>query len=225
MPGSGTDSLSGISGFSHVGIGVVCAVLLRGLGAIAIVKIRDVSNPAQIADGNPIRVKLELIMRATLRLLKSVFLTNAFSLEAGTIQGAGMAVSAMPTADENFSPLTAWACRKCDAAVTVRQLPANMVRRDAQDFFREVEPCLKIDRAHLVFDLSEVTCIDSTGVDGLLRCVQAASKRGGDLKLAGVSTELAVILEWTKAGRLFEIFESASDAVHSFHQQQFKREA
>jgi anti-sigma B factor antagonist len=163
-------------------------------------------------------------MRAALRLLKSVFPTNAFSLEAGTIQGAGMAMSAMPAADESFAPLAAWACHKCDAPVTVKQLPANMVRRGAQDFFREVEPFLKSDRAHLVFDLSEVACLDSAGVDALLRCLQEASSRDGDLKLAGVSAELGAILEWTKAGRLFEVFESASDAVHSFHQQ-LKRDA
>lgn len=157
-------------------------------------------------------------MRATLRLLKSVFMAHVFSWEVAAIEGAGVPVSAIRDGDDSFSGLAASAYVKSDAGIAVKQLPANMIRSDARNFFREVEPFLRCDRPHLVFDWSEVTCIDSTGVDGLLRCLQEASKRDGDLKLAAVSAELAAILEWTKAGRLFEIFDNASDAVQSFHQ-------
>jgi anti-sigma B factor antagonist len=94
----------------------------------------------------------------------------------------------------------------------------NMTRSDAENFFREVESLLKCDRPHLVFDLSGVKCLDSAGIDILLRCLQGTSKRDGDLKLAAVSPELVSILEWTKTGRMFEIFESPSDAVQSFAQ-------
>ncbi|MGA7634632.1 MAG: STAS domain-containing protein, partial [Terriglobales bacterium] len=146
-------------------------------------------------------------MRATLRLLKSVFLANAFSLEAAAIPGSSAAKSMVAATDDVFSPV-AVSSVKCAAAVAVRQLPANMIRSDAENFFREVEPLLKCDRPHLVFDLSEVKCLDSAGVDILLRCLRATSRRDGDLKLAALSPELASVLEWTKAGRMFEIFES-----------------
>ncbi|MFY9905398.1 MAG: STAS domain-containing protein [Terriglobales bacterium] len=158
-------------------------------------------------------------MRSTLRLLKSVFLPDVFSLEAAAIEGASVPVSSIPATDDNFSSLSASACVSCDAAVAVKQLPVSMIQGAARNFLREVEPLLKCDRPHLVFDLSEVKCLDSAGVDTLLRCLQGASKRNGDLKLAAVSPELAAVLEWTKAGRLFETFESTTDAVQSFHQQ------
>lgn len=157
-------------------------------------------------------------MRSMLRLLKSVFVANVFILEPAEIHTAGALGSAIATTDDSFSTATASAYVKGNVAVAVKQLPANMIRSDAQTFFREVEPLLKCDRPHLVFDLSEVKCLDCAGVDVLLRCLQGASKRNGDLKLAAVPPELAAILEWSKAGRLFEIFENSSDAAQSFRQ-------
>ena len=50
-----------------------------------------------------------------------------------------------------------------------------------------------------------------------LRCMEEAMKRNGDLKLAALSPQLAVILEMTRVDRLFEIFDNCNDAVESFH--------
>ena len=158
-------------------------------------------------------------MRATLRLLKSVFLGNVFSLEAAAIPDSGVPGGMVAATEDSFFPAPASACIEWDAAVAVKQMPANMILGDAQTFVREVELLLNRDRPHLVLDLSEVKCLDSAGVDVLLRCLQGASNRDGDLKLAAVSPELVSTLEWTKAGRMFEIFESPSDAVQSFYQQ------
>ena len=41
-------------------------------------------------------------------------------------------------------------------------------------------------------------------------------KRDGDVKLASLSPHAAVILEMTRTDRLFEIYDTASDAVRSF---------
>jgi hypothetical protein len=41
-------------------------------------------------------------------------------------------------------------------------------------------------------------------------------RRDGDLKLAAVPPRMAVILEMTRTDRLFEIYETSSDAVLSF---------
>jgi anti-sigma B factor antagonist len=158
-------------------------------------------------------------MGATLRLLKSVFMTNVFSLEAAAIPGSGVPGGLVAATEDIYSPAAASDCVKWSASVAVKQWPANMILRDAQSFVREVELLLTHDRPHLVFDLSQVKCLDSAGVDILLRCLRGASKRHGDLKLAAVSPELISMLEWTKTGRMFEIFESPSDAIQSFHQQ------
>jgi len=100
--------------------------------------------------------------------------------------------------------------------VVVKQLPEVLDAECALAFLGEVAPLFENDHPRLVFDFSGVRHIDSAGVELLLRCAEEAIKRNGDLKLASVSPELAVILEMTRIDRLFEIFDSCSDAVESY---------
>ena len=78
-------------------------------------------------------------------------------------------------------------------------------------------PLLTGDRPCVVFDFSQVTEIDSAGVDMLLHCMEQAMKQNGDLKLAAISPASAVILELTRVDRLFETFATVSEAVDSFY--------
>jgi anti-sigma B factor antagonist len=100
--------------------------------------------------------------------------------------------------------------------VVVKRVPERVNARTAREFLREVEPLLSIDRPQLVFDLSDVLQLDAAGVEMLLRCMSEAHKRDGDLKLAALSEQAAVVLELTRTERLFEIYETSVDAVRSF---------
>jgi anti-sigma B factor antagonist len=100
--------------------------------------------------------------------------------------------------------------------VIVMQLPEQLNRREAKAFCEELQPLLESDRPRVVLDGAQVRQADSAGVEMLLHCMEAAMKRDGDLKLAAVSPELATILELTRVDR-FEMFDTASDAVESFH--------
>jgi anti-sigma B factor antagonist len=101
--------------------------------------------------------------------------------------------------------------------VSVKQLPERMSLKQGPRLFREVESCLQSDRPRLVLDCSKVTQLDSAGIHVLLRCLEAAMKRNGDVKLASVPPSAAAILKLTRVDRLFEAFESTADAVNSFH--------
>jgi len=68
----------------------------------------------------------------------------------------------------------------------------------------------------VVFDMSQVRHIDAAGIDVLLQCMREAVKRDGDLKLAALSPQSAVVLEFTRTGRLFEIYDNSTAAVKSF---------
>jgi anti-sigma B factor antagonist len=100
--------------------------------------------------------------------------------------------------------------------VVVKHLPERVNQRQARAFFREVQPLITVDRPQVVFDLSAVQQLDAAGVDMLLQCMSQVMKRDGDLKLAAVSAHAAVILELTRTERLFEIYNTAADAVRSF---------
>ena len=101
--------------------------------------------------------------------------------------------------------------------VVVKQLPETVSAQQAQAFFRELAPAFETDRPRLVFDFTGVRHFDSAGVELLLRCMEEAMKRNGDLKLASVPPPIASLLKLTRVDCLFEIFDNPSDAVTSYH--------
>lgn len=100
--------------------------------------------------------------------------------------------------------------------VVVKRMPQRVNMRAAREFLQDVQPLLAADRPQLVFDLAQVQQLDAAGVELLLHCMSEAHKRDGDLKLASLSPQAAVMLELTRTERLFEIYETSADAVRSF---------
>jgi anti-sigma B factor antagonist len=100
--------------------------------------------------------------------------------------------------------------------VVIKRLPANLDNGGARRFYADVEPLLRSDRPQLVFDLSLVERLDVSGVEVLLRCMREVMRRDGDLKLAALSSSAATVLELTRADRLFEIYETSTDAARSY---------
>src|SRR3974377_572226 len=100
--------------------------------------------------------------------------------------------------------------------VVVKRMPQRLNLRAAREFLQEVQPFLEADRPQLVFDLSQVQQLHAAGVEMLFYCMSEAHKRDGDLKLASLSPQAAVMLELTRTERLFEIYESSIDEVRSF---------
>jgi len=100
--------------------------------------------------------------------------------------------------------------------VVVKRMPERVRNREARTFLQEVEPLLKADRPQVVFDCSQVEQIDASGVELLLQCLRLVMRRDGDLKLAAVSPQMALLLEMTRTDRLFEMYDSSSDAALSF---------
>ena len=100
--------------------------------------------------------------------------------------------------------------------VVVKRIPERLNMKQARAFCLEIEPILNSDRPQLVLDCSQVKQIDAAGVEMLLQCLSRVIKRDGDVKLSALSPQIAVVLEMTRTERLFEIYESSSDAVLSF---------
>ncbi len=101
--------------------------------------------------------------------------------------------------------------------VLVMQLPPRLNLTQAREFLPEVKAVLDEDRPRVVFDFSEVQQIDSAGIEMLLQCLDSIMELDGDLKLASVTPQAAVILQLTRADRLFEIFPTVDRAVESFY--------
>ena len=68
----------------------------------------------------------------------------------------------------------------------------------------------------LVFDLSHVQFIDSSGLGSFLSIQRALTSQGGTLKLAYLSKPVHTLLEIVAMHRIFDIFPDVKEAIQSF---------
>ena len=108
-------------------------------------------------------------------------------------------------------------------AVTVTQLPETVDKKRGRLFFNELESRINIDRPCIVLDCSRVREMDRFAIHMLLCCLEEAMKRDGDVKLAAVSPAARKTLELTRVDRLFEIYETETEAVNSFFRPHMER--
>ena len=66
---------------------------------------------------------------------------------------------------------------------------------------------------NVVVDLSGVDFLDSSGLGSLIALLKRVSERGGDMKIAGLQKKVRMVFEITRAYKVFEIFDNASEAV------------
>ncbi|MGB9235011.1 MAG: anti-sigma factor antagonist [Terriglobales bacterium] len=65
----------------------------------------------------------------------------------------------------------------------------------------------------IVLELDHVEFVDSSGLGALVRLMQAARAKGGDVKLSGVSARTRKTLEMTGLISQFEVYDSVEEAI------------
>lgn len=74
-----------------------------------------------------------------------------------------------------------------------------------------------LNKSHqIVLDLKEVTHIDSGGLGTLVGLYASVRKVGGNLKLANLGNHTHELLQITKLVSVFDVFDSAQNAIASF---------
>ena len=71
---------------------------------------------------------------------------------------------------------------------------------------------------HVVLNLAEVNYMDSSGVGTLVSLYTSAHGAGGNIKLAGLGSRVKDVLQITKLGTIFEVFDAAENAAASFNE-------
>ena len=77
---------------------------------------------------------------------------------------------------------------------------------------------LQAGHTHLLLDLSEVTYLSSSGLRALLRTRRQAQAAGGDLVLIEMGLRVREIFEMIGFTDLFQVFDSAEEALIAFAQ-------
>ncbi len=100
--------------------------------------------------------------------------------------------------------------------VAVVALPGETLdANNSKEFRASVDPVLN-ENDKVLFDMSEMRFVDSSGCGALLSCLRTLNTRGGDLKLCNVSKPVRVLFELIRMHRIVDIFNSKDEALRSF---------
>ena len=101
--------------------------------------------------------------------------------------------------------------------VSVIRFPETSDLKQQRNFMREVDGCLNFGRPCIVIDCSKVRELDRNVLLLLLRCLEEAMKRHGDVRLATFPRQAQSMLAAMGFERLFKTYDQVADAVNSYH--------
>jgi anti-sigma B factor antagonist len=77
---------------------------------------------------------------------------------------------------------------------------------------QQVDEIIRQDGRWVIFDLSGVTYVDSTGIGIIVRSLGRLKELGGTLRLAGVKGMVEGVLKLTQIIKIIEVYPTAADA-------------
>jgi anti-sigma B factor antagonist len=80
----------------------------------------------------------------------------------------------------------------------------------------ETEALIKASELFVIFDLGQVTHIDSAAIGSLVRAFTRLKASGGSLRLAGCKGMIEASLKLTKLHKVLDLYPTATEAAESF---------
>jgi anti-sigma B factor antagonist len=99
--------------------------------------------------------------------------------------------------------------------VCVVHVPEDHLDASNSREFKKQAAALAEEHERIVFDLSQVRFMDSSGLGALLSCLRKTNKKGGNLKLCCMTRAVATLFELVRMDRVFEVLPDAKAAVDS----------
>jgi len=102
--------------------------------------------------------------------------------------------------------------------VAVITLPGESLDAgNAKDFKREILPAVE-GRPRVIFDMSRLKFVDSSGLGAILYCLRQLNAGGGDLKLCGMLKPVRALFELVRMHRIFDIYNTQEEAIAAFQE-------
>ncbi len=107
--------------------------------------------------------------------------------------------------------------RTMEPDVTVLQIQGRItLGRYAQELEWKCDEVLQAQVKRLVFDVSGVTFVDSTGVGILVMCAGKLKNAGGSLRICGAQGVVRQTLDLCRVGEIAAMYASVEEAAASF---------
>jgi anti-sigma B factor antagonist len=100
--------------------------------------------------------------------------------------------------------------------VTILQLAGeNLDASNAKDFKQDMLTQIN-GQSRVIFEMSNVQFVDSSGLGALLSILRHLNANGGDLKLAGMQKSVRALFELVRMHRIFDLYETREEALLAF---------
>ncbi|MFH0957908.1 MAG: STAS domain-containing protein [Pseudomonadota bacterium] len=86
---------------------------------------------------------------------------------------------------------------------------------NVQDFKSEMAKILK-PGSKVVLEMSRVKFVDSSGIGGLLSCVNNLSSANTELRISNVTIQVRNLFDLVRVDRFLNVFNTSEEAVRSF---------
>ena len=101
-------------------------------------------------------------------------------------------------------------------AATVLTITGELSVDEADSFQRKVRETVENFNSNVIVDCSELTLIDSVGLESLLWLSDELNRNGNKLKFAAVSQTVQRVFQLTRLNRVFSTYETIEQAARSF---------
>ncbi|WP_295447325.1 STAS domain-containing protein [uncultured Thiodictyon sp.] len=101
--------------------------------------------------------------------------------------------------------------------IDVVRLPNRLLMADAADARTQLKELLLHGNGRLVLDLTQTEFMDSSACGALVGSLQTARKKGGDVYLFGMSSNVRALFELTRLHTVFQIFDDEAAALRAMH--------
>ena len=101
--------------------------------------------------------------------------------------------------------------------ITILDLSGLLVLDDGDAVFRDsVNDLINREQLRMVVNLADVTYIDSAGIGVLIGRYLGVRRRGGDMRLANLTSRSHRVMTITHLLTVFNAYESVDEAIRSF---------
>ena len=103
--------------------------------------------------------------------------------------------------------------RRAVESVEVLAFPSRADAKVAGEARKELQALIDEGRVRLVFDLSGVDFVDSSGLSVLVTALKKTRSVGGDVALVGLTDPVRSLIELTRLQSAFSMFDDVDTAV------------